>query len=479
MKKLLLFLLPFSLLASQTELSTRVQKLQEEVKALQKEVKYHQEDLDENIPIIESVEKKSILDKLNFSPELLLRFDKFDYINSGIEGETTKVYDANGNRTSISRRDHFSKHYDIATTVRLRLNMNMKLENVKFYGRLLYMNSSQSNQRLCILSHDIKTGTPGSSFDVDRAYIDYSLNKNSDYPFTFSFGILPTTGGTPMQFAQNRQRSSLFPALVFDMNTYGMIATQQLAQTTFMRFVLAKAYTLRPNFYPYQCNRENIDNATIIGLYSDSKFHFLGNALLSYGVNMMHDLKAHPYLGPDVTSANASNLGTMLTLGLGIDIQDIFQTPTTLFVHTALSNPHANSNVDDHQIKDSNTTYEGKGFTEATYATGSMLKQNGYALYFGAKYNATPTLHLGAEYNYGSKYWFSATQGAEDMYNKLATRGNAGELYALWNYHKYLSSKVGYLYINEQYTGSGWHFGEPAKKDAQQSIFYLKLEAKF
>jgi hypothetical protein len=479
MKKIALLSLPLFLLASQTELDQNIADIEKELRSLQQEVKYHQEDLDERSDIIDAVEKKSILDKINFSPELLLRFDKFDYKNNSITGEDTRMYE-DGQRTDIQRRDEFSKHYDIASSIRFRLNMSMQLEDIKFYGRLVYMNSSQSNQRVCILSRDIKTGTPGSAFDVDRAYVNYTLNPRSKHPFTLSFGILPTTGGTPLQFAEDKKRSSLFPALVFDMNTYGVIGTQKLGDDTYARAVIARGYTLRPNFYPYQCNRENINNADIFGLYADTKFHFLGSSLLSFGINVMHDLKAHPYLGPDVTADDSHVLGTMLTLGLGIDIQKVAKTNTTIFLHTALSNPHGNNNEDDYKIYNWSDTYEGDpGFTEADYATGGMLKENGYSIYLGTKYTLNKSFYFGAEFNHGSKYWFSATQGAEDMYNKLATRGEAYDIYTAWKYHKYLQAKLSYLTIHESYTGAGWHFGEPAKKDATQDIVSLTLEARF
>jgi len=488
MKKVILLTLPLVLLASTADINNKIQKLEDEVKELKKEMHYHQEDLDERMPIIEKIEKKSILDQINFSPELMLRFDKFKYENGKIEGENTLIYNnIDPSLNGLQRRDEYSKDFDIASAIRFRLNMSADFGDVKFYGRMLYTNSSQSNQRICILSRDIKAGTAGSAFDVDRAYVDYSPNKNSPYAFTFSFGILPTTGGTPMQYEQGKKRNSMFPALVFDMNTYGLIGTQKLGEDTYVRAILAKAYTLRPNFYPYQCNRENIDNATIIGAYADTKFNFLGKSLLSFGANMMHDLKAHPYLGPDVDSSDSHILGEMLTFGFGLDIEKFLQTDTTLFAHTALSNPHPNGDSDDYQIlsstlaeQEAGLTADGTvGFTEADYASGTMLNSDGYSIYLGTKYDFNEKWHLGLEYNYGSKYWFSATQGAEDMFNKLATRGSVYEIYGVWKYHKYFNTKLSYLNIHENYTGSGWHFGEPANKDATQSILSLSLEARF
>ena len=475
MKKLLLLLSPLLLIASNST-EMRVQALEKELKSLKQEIKYHQDDLDERIPIIESVEKKSILDKINFSPEVLLRFDKMDYTIGKIENEHT-VIEPPHPLAGEQRRDEYSKNFDVAAAIRFRLNMDADLgEAVKFRGRMVFANSTQSNQRLCILSRDIKSAESSSAFDIDRAYIDYTPNKASNNPLTFSFGLLPTTGGTPMQYAQNTSRKSVFPALVFDMNTYGLIGTQKFGENTYIRAILAKAYTMRASFYPYQCNRENIDNADVIGLYADTKFKFLGKSLLSFGVNMLHDLKAHPYLGPDVTSSNAHTLGNMLTFGLGLDIEKFLKSDATLFIHTALSNPHGNGEIDDYKI---DPAHPELGFTTAEYATGPMLTSNGYSVYIGTKYKLFTSLEIGAEYNYGSKYWFSATQGAEDMYNKLATRGQVIEAYGIWKFHKHLSTKLGFMQSDEEYTGSGWHFGEPAKKDATQTVAYLSFKAKF
>jgi hypothetical protein len=484
MKYLLFLLLPFYLIASSQDdkiLLQQMELLQQRVTNLEKQDRVKDEEIDESLNILDKVETKSILDKINFSPELMLRLDKFHYTNKKIDGENTKII--GGPLDGKQKRDEFTKDFELASLVRFRLNMSMYIEDIKFYGRLVNMGSSQSNQRLCILSRDIKSGTSGSAFDVDRAYIDYTTDSPFGEKFTFTFGILPTTNGTPMQYSQNKKRSALFPALVFDMNTYGFIGTQKFANDFYLRFVLAQAYSLRANFYPYQCNRESIDNANIIGLYADKTFPLLQTrALFSFGVNILNDLKAHPYLGPDIDSSHAQQLGTMITFGAGVDIPHLQQTGITLFIHTAISNPHPNGNIEDYKIIDENssTTSNGTpGFSTADYASGTMLKRNGYAFYIGSKYDLNKKFNFGLEYNYGSKYWYGATQGAEDIYNKLATRGHALELYTLWQFHRYLNAKISFLSIKEDYTGSGWHFGEPAKKDATQNIGSLSFEARF
>ncbi len=409
-----------------------------------------------------------------------LRTDKLKYISTKIDGENTEIYNnPDTSLNTLQRRDEYIKNFDLASSIRLRLNMSAQLnKNTQFHGRMIFMHSSQSNQRVCILSRDIKMSKSLSAFDVDKAYFDYS----PDNSFTFSFGLLPTSGGTPMNYANNTKRKSMFPALVFDMNTYGIIGTQKFHETTFLRAILAKAYSLRTNFYPYQCNRENIDNANVFGLYLDSKFDFFGKALLSFGVNMLHNFKARPYLGADIDTSESQVLGDIITYGIGIDIENFATTQTTIFLHGASSHPHPNGVIEDYQIVNSQdgTTEDGSiGFSEAEYAKGAMLSESGFSIYLGAKYDLKKDINFGIEYNYGTKYWFSATQGAEDMYNKLATRGHVGELYSSWQFTQKIYTKLGYLYTKENYTGSGWHFGEPAKKDATQEVVYLSIVAKF
>lgn len=482
MNKLLLLAITSLIYTSSLTANEEIEFLKERINHLEQQVNNNKADIAENTPILEASEKKSILDKINFSPELEIRLDKMDYRVGDIDGESTYV--SGGDSTSGFRRKEYSKDFDPAGLIHFKLNMHAQLDkHVKFNGRLIFSNSSQSNQRLCILSRDIKSNSASSAFDVERAYFDYTSNLVAKNPFTFSFGILPTTGGTPMQFSKSAQRKSMFPALVFDMNTYGVIGTQKLSKDFYTRVILAKAYTLRDAFYPYQCNRENIDNADVIGMYFDTKLDFLGDSLLSFGINMLHSLKAHPYLGPDIDSTNSNILGDMFTFGVGLDIKKVAQSDFTLFAHAAASHPSGNGQEDNYQItNDINETIDDgttTGFSTASYARGVMLKEDGYAFYLGAKYDFSSSLNFGLEYNYGSKYWFSATQGAEDIYNKLATRGSVGEIYITWQFHKGMNAKLGYMQTDEQYTGSGWHFGEPASKDGTQSIGYISLTAKY
>lgn len=456
----------------------RIKRLEARIAQLEGEQNNTVSTLEDMEIVVDSVERKSFMDVLDFTPEVRLRFDRMDYEVGVFEpGIGTPIKDENGIDIPGTRnRDDFDKDFGIASSVRFRLNMRANvLDNASFYGRLVFQHSTQSNERLCILSHDIKSSGALTGIDLDRAYFDYKLNPSSDYPFIFSLGILPTSGGTPMQYGEVRARQSVFPALVFDMDSYGMILTTELTHLfggkSFLRAIVAQAYTLDPNIYPYQCNRETIDNANIYGLYFDTRFTY--NSLLSLGVNVLDHFKAHPYLGPDVSANDAHDLGTIVTFGLGMDVKQLAGSGLTAFAHGATSHGQSNGNIDDYGPTSP------INFTNSSYATGSLIEDWGYALYAGLLYDLTSSWTLGGEYNYGSKYWFAATQGAEDMYNKLATRGHVSEGYLIWKPNRHFFAKAGYMYSYEDYTGSGWHFGEPIEKGGRQHVSYLQMNASF
>jgi len=460
-------LLVFSLHADATD--RRLELLEQRISELESQLDGNDVNMDELVLIVEKVERKSFTDLLNFTPEVRLRFDEMRYK----VGDFETAHDPSA---STQSRENIDKDFDIASSVRFRLNMNAEIMNeLQFHGRFVFQHSTQSNERLCILSQEIKSSGSISGFDIDRAYFDYLLNKGSDYPMIFSFGVLPTSGGTPMQFAEVRARQSVFPALVFDMDSYGVIFTSNLSKLllreSFVRLVIAQAYTLDPNIYPYQCNRETIDNADIYGLYLDS--YIVKNMLFSFGINVLGNLKAHPYLGPDVSAENSNDLGSMVTVGLGIDATKVVGTDLTAFFHIAASHGHSNGDIDDY------SSSSDVNFTLSDYSTGEIITDVGYSVYIGGLYDLSSSVTLGVEYNHGSKYWFAATQGAEDMYNKLATRGDVGELYAIWKLNRYLFTKAGYMYTQEDYTGSGWHFGEPIPKGGKQQVGYIQINASF
>jgi len=325
-----------------------------------------QEQLDEVWEVLDKVETKAFTDKLNWSADLRGRVDSFTYKNNGIGNNIGKPYDKTAPKAE--RREMAypqAKEWDPQYSIRGYLNMNAKFEDISFVGRLRFDHSSQGDQRICILSpQDIGHELPSSSttkatgFDIDRFYFDLPIFRKSLLPLTITGGILPTSGGMSSNIIENTPRRSVFPSLIFDSNAYGGIVTASMSQLThldkaYIRVVAGKGYTLNDTMFYYQCNRENIQNMDILGLFAEFQIPMGGiNNIFWMGINRNSNIKATPFLGGDGAENKGSNtaikyqqaLGDITNYGLGIEFQKM-EVPggkVDLFAHYAVSDPDGN-----------------------------------------------------------------------------------------------------------------------------------------
>ena len=135
-----------------------------------------------------------------------------------------------------------------------------------------------------------------------------------------------------------------------------------------------------------------------------------------------------------------------------------------LFASTGMSITNPNSN---------HALYMGQDTGAGLLYNGSEVKDNtGYAAYLGLRYDLPSGTKLGAEYNYGSKYWMPFDPAADDMWtSKLGVRGNVYEAYVIQELglkpiSSYLSKaffRLGYQYYDFEYTGSNNWVGAPVK----------------
>jgi len=435
-------------------------------------------DLDELQELVDTIETKTLTDRIKWSGDLRLRNDNFTYK----KGPTDTANTQTGTGSDTTRDTHsFDKKWDPHYSVRLRLNMSTDItDDVKFTGRMVIQHDTQNNERICILSENITASgsQANTAFDIDKAYIDYKVTGyDSKLPVIYSMGILPTTGGLSSNIAEGTSRKSVFPSLMFDTNLYGGIVSADLSKVTgikdfWIRGVAGKAFTLNSGLYYYQCNRETIQNEDVMGLFAESNFSMLGdNNTLYVGVSSIANIKATPYLGSSSAAFSiktAKPMGDIINIGTGVEVRNINNSGLTVFGHFSYSKPDGNGIAMNFDT-----------FSSGGYASGEMLSKDGHAYYVGGRYDMDK-LALGAEFNHGSKYWWSATQGSEDVFNKLAVRGDVIELYATYGFTDTFTAKLGYYRAQENFTGSGWHFGEPAvKNNAIQENIYVTLDAKF
>jgi regulator of replication initiation timing len=118
---------------------------------------------------------------------------------------------------------------------KLMLNMKSKItDGMKFGGRLsMYKYWADSTKHTLNNQDSMQGRIPSdSTLYVERAYIDWVLNKGSDVPVILTIGRQPSSDGPSYTFMDDTTRKSTYSALIFDGASDGVVATVALAKAT-------------------------------------------------------------------------------------------------------------------------------------------------------------------------------------------------------------------------------------------------------
>lgn len=417
---------------SAVSIEDRIASLENEIKSL-KVTKEHVDELDERL---ESVEIRTLVDKIS--------------LGLGMRIEMNDI------KTTYAKSTDNPKNED--PIFRTKLNINMKSEiadNLKFSGRLSsYKNwgdSSENPNGMALM--DAKQGRypdNSSALFVERAYIDLALNKESEYPMTLTFGRQPSSDGPSYQIKEGTTRKGTYDALAFDGAADGVVFTADISKALQGTTALRLAYGTPNNGSTY--NSKTMKDTTVTGLFLDKTCSLIPQEhLIQLYVVNAKDLMANPSLG-----ANDKNIGDLGLFGAMFEIQNIYG--FDFFAHYA----HSNAKPNENDVNASSISLE-YGATEGllSSARDDRSEKNGNAIWIGTQYSVNNDWSVGAEYNKGSKNWFSFTFSSNDPMNKLATRGSATEFYIAKKINKFANVRLGYVDINYDYSGSGSWLGTP------------------
>ncbi|WP_157351485.1 DUF3373 family protein [Aliarcobacter butzleri] len=361
-------------------------------------------------------------------------------------------------------------------TNRLWLGAKYKADdNSSFFGKLSYNKAFGERVKGNNTNYDEFNWVTNENANDDdiklkEAYWLYQNERlfSSDIPWSVSVGRRPSTDGLPINIRNNQQPNSPlshtidveFDGFSFKLDTEGVTGFtgswlkicggRGLTNAT-PRFDMATANTNGG----YSTNdSQEIDDIDMLGLiyvpYDDGQYSV--HMQYSHAWNLIgfdgQSLEDYKNLGtePSFKDMGDIDLATILfkTEGIGNGISDYLDN-TTAFASFAMSKTNPNS----------------KGML------GTTDSQTGYSVWLGV--NAPcPILpdsaKIGFEWNQGSKYWRSMTYG-EDTYagSKIATRGQAFEVYRTQKLTEALSFGVSYVYIDYDYTGSNSFFGADGK----------------
>jgi hypothetical protein len=392
---------------------------------------------------------------------------------------------------------------DIAYTTRLRLNMKAKVyDNVDFAGRLaMYKNWGDSTGVKVFDSWNAFTmdgtdggNTTGDFLRVERAYFDWKNIGGSN--FYLSIGRRPSTYGPPGQYRENEMRGGTPSGHLVNFNFDGITAGYKLGEVTgvegqVVRFCYGQGFESKVGngeLYGDTATKDTHLGGFNIDVINDGTnfvqltafaaqdvvdgfkgtFAFPTQMAAIFAPTMYQDLQNFPNMNFVTRYQPSTVIGDMKLAGIGASREE--DNGLKYFGSLGWTRLESNGKAGLFGGMGSDMVYQAglnaAGDTIVMIPTGKVEnsdKQDGYGVYVGVQIPA-PAGKLGLEYNYGSKYWTPFTQAQDDMLgSKLAVRGQVGEAYYIFDINPNMFIKVGGLYYDYKFTGSGSPVGAPEK----------------
>ncbi|NJC88521.1 MAG: DUF3373 domain-containing protein [Desulfuromonas sp.] len=493
------------------QLQEQIQKLSAQLEALSKRVEANkqavpapaaqpaQEEIKDLAKRLDKVEKHSVLDRIELSGDARFKADSLHYNNVTLVeppmvSDGTGGYLPNMNPDGTFKRSKYSLNNDILYTTRLRLNMKAKVwDNVKFSGRLtMYKNWGDSTGVKEFDSWNTYTmdgtnsgNTTSDYLHVERAYFDWSDIGGT--PLYLSIGRRPSTYGPPTEIRENEMRGGTPSGHLVNFNFDGITVGYKLEDLTGIpgmtaRFCYGQGY--ESEFGNGELfNEVKVDDTHFggfnIDLFNDDTTFVQLTAFRAEDLtDGFKGLVAVPasFGGSPIPGFNmvarysaTTNIGDMNLAGIGFTRNEENGVKWFGSLGWTQTDPNGEAGMFGGLLSD---------FDPMTGKAADDKQRDGYSVYAGVQVPA-PMGKFGMEYNYGSRYWMPFTQAQDDVVgSKLATRGHAGEAYYIFDVNPNMFIKVGAIYYDYEYTGSGSPVGKPQKiKDVQDGKAYSILPA--
>ncbi len=416
------------------------------------------QEIDELSSRLDTIETKSILDKIKLSGEFRTRLETIRYKDHRFSDKP-----ADGSSEEIWSN-------------RLRINLRSDIrENIIFHGRLSYYKlwgEFTFDEEPSDWSYPSVPDKEGS-LHVERAYIDYFIEGT---PLSITFGRLPASDGPPNELKDNTTRKSTWPVMLNDVEADGIIASLALdhligLKKSMFRLVYTK---FQQHYLRYKGELLDFDDVRGMGAAFETEAPGIRNSLfwLSYVRMDLAPLRDMPGI---VRYPESTGYADMATVHLQFD--DMAGSGLDWFgAYTHI----------DIALSPSGTLFQ-NGYEVSIYSDnisgtiGDRLQSDG--VYTGLRYQLPLSFlnfpRVGLEYNYGSKYWLGLlSSGSGSLLNKLATRGNAYELYYIQPLHRNtMFLRAGIILMDHDYFSP--LFGNPVESDMKTYNYYLLVDIRF
>ena len=415
------------------------------------------QDVENIYDTLDKVETKTLKDRINLGAELRTRADFFKVKNNTM-------------LPNVSSTEHNDNHW----TNRFRLNLDSEIrKNLLFTGRITAYKNFANNTENTFVNDSNAAHVPGDTgLKLDRAYVDW-IPEGMPVPLALTFGRHPSSEGPPSELKENRLRQSTYPSLLFDGEADGVVATVGLERylgwkNSGIRLAWGKAYQDTNTSVSYMDNAGGMyDDTNIYAMFFETEIPGVRDSLL-----VLSALQASNLVG-DASYLNAGtdkvDIGDMTMYGIHAQANNLMDSGFDLFLSTGLNKTDPSGN----------TIAAGFGLLNNDGTT----EHSGWAVHAGLRYNIPykpwNNPKVGFEYNHGSDNWFSFTWGSAELYNKLATRGDAYDFYYIQPFNDNLFGRLGYTHIDYNYSNSGMHMGDFGDSTAELDNLYFLLDVRF
>ena len=490
------------------DLTSRIDELSRELDALKAQLAQQNETITEYGDTVDDM--SDMLDEKSESWDLAARFKFYGDFRARMDTyHADTVFSAgtplqmNGfnpatGMPTYARVSQGDRDNDTLFTNRFRLNMRVKAtENVEFKGRLAMYKAwgmqttpagladgGNRGQGFPIFDGSVSRQPSDSALYVDRAFLNW--NNIGGLPIWFSIGRRPTTDGPPAHIRMGNDARMATPIAYMDYPFdgislgYAYAWGNDMLGTGRIRFCYGRGFEdgLQSD------NQSNKLNDTDFAGLSWDVFKS-GHRFMNIQAFEVFNLFNYPNFQSDFVNFGAAFPQDQGGFGLEKNLGNLYHTSAVYMDKVAGLNyflaggwsrtdPNANGFFND---------FAGMAMGTTGPNTDS---EDGYSIYAGIRYDIDSIgLKLGAEYNYGSQYWVAFTPGHDDLYqSKLATRGNAYELYLIYDLptgeaiSKYAKTfvRLGWQYYDYNYAGGfDWNMKPYDLDDEQQALQTLGI----
>ncbi|KPA16113.1 conserved hypothetical protein, secreted [Candidatus Magnetomorum sp. HK-1] len=523
------------------DITERIEKIEDKNGISEKEtlpeekVEELKTDVDDFLDILNEVEKKSIVDQVELKAELRTRFDWFDF--KGHDNiKFTDIHDGPLKHEKVSglpsNRLRLNLHAEIASWLRFHSRLSMYHiwadDDYPVYPESTFINQSR-------IPSDI-------SLKVERVYADVFFEPIEQLPMALTFGRLPTTDGFPTNLREDTARKSTYPNMAYDVETDGIGLSVDLSHFTGLKQSAYRLVYLRrcedtetvtfgkkitDKRGIYRVDEFNVDD---LGIYI-SQFETLLPGIFRdtiFLINLVYipktptlDMRFSDDLYPfyyDSTGLlyieEPSSIGHGWKATCYIESKNFLNLHMDAFIGAAYIKTKAegatkfmlNPSViglpgPPVEARKAYETYQ--SLIDLIPNMEPLLKQlqgapppvglinddgtsdrDAYAIHIGFRYQLPlQVFHkpkLGVEYNHGSRYWLGFSDASEDPIHKLSTRGSVWDLYYIQPVNRYLTFRLGYTDIQQDYDfGVSFYFGNPNEIDHHIKNVYFLMDARF